>query len=96
MTDVAPLIPPGVVYSLKAPADLSDSIARALAHAMTLIPADKNAALVAVATEKGGNLVLAARTDDGTVQAQAWIGKSGWNGPIRKGLEVGAQIAWVF
>lgn len=90
------LLPPGVVYSLSPPSGLSDSIAKAVAQAVAAIPPDKTGALIGVVTERGTNLVLVGRSAGGAVQAQAWVGKSGWDTPIREGWEFGAQIAAVF
>lgn len=91
-----PILPPGVVHSLTPPAGLSESIAKAVADAVAAIPAGKNGALIGVVTERGTNLVLAGRSQDGAIQAQAWIGKSGWDTPIREGWEYGAQLAVIF
>lgn len=90
------LLPPGVVYSLTPPAGLSESISRAVSQAIAAIPPDKHGALVGVVTERGTNLVLVGRSTGGSLQAQAWVGKSGWDTPVREGWEVGAQVAWVF
>lgn len=89
------LIPPGVVYTVDPPRGLSASIADAVARAMVTIPPDKTFALMAVATEQGGNLVLATKSTSGRFQVQAWVGKSGWTGPVKQGLEIGAQVVLV-
>lgn len=88
-------LPPGVVYSLTPPPGLSDQLARAVERAVAAIPPDRSGAVIGVLTERGTNLVLAGRAADGRLQAQAWVGKSGWDQP-RQGWEAGAQIAWVF
>jgi hypothetical protein len=85
-----------VVHSLAPPAGLSDSIARAVQQAIDAIPPDKHGALVGIVTERGTNLVVVGRSSSGAVQAQAWIGKSGWDTPIREGWEAGGQIAVIF
>lgn len=92
----ASLLPPGVVYSLAPPVGLSDQLARAVERAVAAIPPDRHGAVIGVLTERGTNLVLAGRAADGRLQAQAWIGKSGWDQPLRQGWELGAQITWVF
>jgi hypothetical protein len=94
-SEIPPLIPPSVVYTVDPPKGLSASIAEAVARAMVTIPPDKTFALMAVATEKGGNLVIAAKSPGGRFQVQAWVGKSGWTGPIKQGVEIGAQVVLV-
>lgn len=90
------LIPKGVVYTTAPPPGLSASIEAAVARAIAAIPADKSVALIGVATEKGANLVIAGRTAGGALSGQVWVGKSGWDRPIREGIEVGAQVVAVF
>lgn len=86
------MTPPGVVHSLAPPPNLSASIAAAVERTMRTIPPDKHGALITVVTESGANLVVAVRTPGGAVQAQAWIGKSGWDRP----LEAGGQLVVTF
>lgn len=94
------MIPPGltkgVAYTLGPPSDLHASIAGAVQRAIDAIPPDKHAAGILVATEKGANLVIAGRSSSGVLQAQAWVGKTGWDRPIREGLAFGGQVAVVF
>jgi hypothetical protein len=65
---------------------ISASIERHVQRALAEVPAGKNGALVAVATEGGVNLAVAHRAgDDWTVAA--WIGKD-WRGPVEGGAYV--------
>lgn len=97
MSDMIPhALMKGVAYTIGPPSDLHASIATAVQRAIDAIPPDKHVAGILVATEAGANLVIAGRSSSGALQAQAWVGKSGWDGPLREGLSVGAQVAVVF
>lgn len=87
---------PGVVYSLPPPAGISASLEAAVARAVAAIPPDRTGALIGVATQRGMNLVVAARDASGDLRAQAWIGKSGWDTPLTQGWEWGVQVMRTF
>lgn len=50
--------------------------------------------ILGIATEKGVNLAVASRVGDGPNpwEIGAWIGKSGWEQPLREGWEGGVAI----
>jgi hypothetical protein len=78
---------PGVVV---APVGLiSDALQLAVANVLATVPPDKRLAFVAVATERGVNLAVAYRAGPHMVVA-AWLGKSGWDKPLGRGVALQA------
>jgi len=77
------------VATMVPPADLLPSITAAITKACTAIPPGRNAALVAVADQRGANVAAVQRVND-HVTVVAWLGKS-WGKPLEGGASVMAS-----
>ena len=78
---------PGVVIA--PPHMISDSTKSAVATVLAAIPPDKRGAIIGIATGAGMNVAVAVKVGD-HFQVEAWIGKSGWDQPLDRGVAVQA------
>lgn len=83
---------PGVLGVTAMPdSAIAASIKRQVAEATALIPEGHTVAMVGIATKRGMNLALVARKESerwGDVNVSAWIGKTGWDAPIDRGVSL--------
>lgn len=70
---------------------ISDALKAQVALVLAEVPADKTGAIVGIKTARGGNLAFAYRIN-GVLQVAAWVGKSGWDQPIDRGV----AVKWTF
>lgn len=89
-TPVTPL--PGVATVFDVRNTIGADLQRQVA--LELDKAQPGSTMVAlnIQTTKGINLVVASRSKDGHWTTGLWIGKSGWDTPVKKGWEGGVSI----
>lgn len=96
-TYALPIATTGVAMNPPPPERLP-SIMAAIDKACAVIPADKNVALVGIATKKDDrtevNAVLVTRVND-SFKTSLWFGRS-WEPGKPGSSEVGASVAWTF
>lgn len=86
------VVPPDVVHI-----DIHDQVSKFL---KTEVKDGQTMAMLALETQRGVNFAVAhkAHVADGFFEGdwvvESWIGKSGWDGPLKKGLNGGVQVMW--
>lgn len=93
-TPVQPL--PGVATVWDTKSTISSELDRLVQAEFDKVEPGAVAASLNVHTRRGVNLVIGARSESGRMSAVLWVGKSGWNEPIREGWESGVSLraAW--
>lgn len=85
---------PDSVQFNEPPVHLIADIQASITNAIAQLPSDVDAALVGVADRKGGwNAAFVAKSPDGSIGVQAWIGKSWGNDSA---LDYGVQVMKTF
>lgn len=86
------LVPPGVVVQPRTTLLISDQLERAVQQELDKAAPGTTTAALEVHTQRGVNLVIAAKNADGKLTAALWIGKSGWNEPLTEGWAAGVKL----
>ena len=75
---------------------ISDSLERVVQAEFDKVEPGTVAAALNVHTKRGVNVVFGARSENGKMSAVMWVGKSGWDEPIKEGWEAGVSLrgAW--
>jgi hypothetical protein len=84
---------PGVV---KLPGEsplVHPSIKQSVDSFLTTIEPGTKTVMLNLDTQKGGNLALAIRDESGHFGVKFWVGKSGWDAPLKVDGHAGIQIA---
>ena len=81
---------PGV--TLVPTSHIGDDLQRQVALELEKAPPGTVTAAVDVQTRTGVNLVIASRSANGKLTAGMWIGKSGWDQPLKDGWEGGVSL----
>lgn len=92
----APAAPlPGVSTVFDTGNTIAADLQRQVALELERLDVGQSTALLNVHTQQGVNLVVASRIND-KLTATAWIGKSGWDRPVREGWEgaVSLRASW--
>jgi hypothetical protein len=74
---------------------LSEDLQRQVQIELDKLAAGQSTAVLNVHTQKGVNLVVASRINS-RMTATLWVGKSGWDQPVREGWEgaVSLRASW--
>jgi hypothetical protein len=87
---------PGVATVFDVKNTISADLERQVALELDKAPPGTTTAALNVHTRRGVNLVIASRSESGKLTAALWVGKSGWDQPIKEGWEGGVSLrgAW--
>lgn len=87
---VTPL--PGVATVFDVRNNISDDLQRQVQLELEKAPPGATTVALNIETQKGVNLAIASRSRDGHWTTGLWIGKSGWDQPVKDGWAGGVSI----
>jgi hypothetical protein len=89
----APQAAPGVVTLPGDSPMVAPAIRESVDRFLGTLEADTTSLMLELETEAGGNLAIAHRSESGRLGVVLWVGKSGWDKPLKQSASGGVKVA---